>query len=123
REGAPARPFAFLRCAVEVLGARSREYAGEITVRLVALREDPFRLRRRGATASGEPHAEVAELVMRHQQREAQALFVVVAPFPFARHVAVREVDRRADELLDRLRDGLGQSARTGTPAIVSSAM
>ena len=116
------RPLPLRGRAVEIRGPHTGEHSAEVAVCLVVLREDALRLRRR-ATACPKLHAEIAELVMGHEQREAQAFFVVLAPLPGASHVAVREVDRRANELLDRLRDRLGQRARTGTPAIVSSAM
>ena len=121
-ERLPERPFPLRRRAVQVLGAHSRKHAGEIAVRLVVLREDPLRLRRLSSRASRELHREVAQLVVGHEQREAKPLLVIDAPLPLAAHVLIGERHGRADQVLDRLRDGL-QSARTGTPAIVSSAM
>jgi hypothetical protein len=59
-----------------------------------------------GAGRGREPNREIAELVLRHQKREAEALVVVLPPHPGPAHLRIRKTDGRAHQCLDRLRDG-----------------
>src|SRR2546428_12306178 len=94
---------------------------GTVAVELVVLREAAGRLRPARVAAGREAHGEVAELVVRHEEREAEALLVVDAPLPLAAQIGVTLRDRRGNQRLDGLGHG-AQSAISGTPAIVSSA-
>ncbi len=97
------------RLAVELVVAHAVEETGQVPVGLVVLRADALALRRAGSRTvarGGQADGEVAQLVLGHQQREAQALFVVHAPGPRSVHGRVREPNARPDEVLDRLRHG-----------------
>ena len=95
---------------------------------LVVLREDARRLRGLPLARGGEANREIAQLVVCHEEREAQTLLVVDAPLPLAAHVVVRERDGLADERLDGLRHRRdwclrdAHSASSGTPVTVSAA-
>jgi hypothetical protein len=89
---------------------------------VVVLAKDALRLRRGRGPHRGEAHREVAQVVLREKEHEAKALLVVLAPDPGPVHIRIGQVDGRANESLDGLRDGRHQRATTGMPAIVSAA-
>src|SRR3989442_32005 len=102
------RPLALRGRTVEIAVTHPRDGAGQVAIRPVVLAEDALGMRDgwavRGAQRR-EPDREVPELVLCEEQGETKAFVVVFAPDPLAAHRRVGEVDRRAHELLDRLRD------------------
>ena len=93
QENLAYQPLALRRRAVQVLVAHAYQHAGQIAVGEVVLAEDPLGLCPRRAVHGAqrcETHREVAHLVLREEQREAQSLFVVLAPHPRAVHRLVR---------------------------------
>jgi hypothetical protein len=60
--------------------------------------------------------------MLRHQEREAKAFIVVLAPDPGPADLRIGKIDGRANESLDRFGDRRHQSATAGTPATVSDA-
>ena len=74
---------------------------------MVVLAEDALSLRRRRRAHRGEPHGEIAQLVLPHEEREPKPFLVVLAPHPCPVHLGIGQIDRGADERLDGLRNGL----------------
>src|SRR5438309_4296998 len=116
------RPLTHFWHSVEILVAQSGERAGEIAVGVVVLAEDALRLRRRRGPHRGQPHRKVAQLVLRHEEREPESLLVVLAPHPWPVHLGGSQVDGRVYQRLDSFGDRRHYSATTGTPATVSEA-
>ena len=99
----PHGPLALGGRAIEIVVAQSGDGSGEIAVRVVVLAEDALGLRRRHGPHRGEPHREVAQLVLRQEERETKSLLVVLAPHPRPVHLRIWHIDRRADERFDSL--------------------
>ena len=83
----------------------------------MVLAEDPLGLAQWRGAHRGEPHREVAQLVLRHEQREPKPLLVVLAPHPGPLHRGVGQIDSRANERLDGpvvvlLHDGVVEPGR-----------
>ena len=78
----PDRPLARRGLPIDIRIADARERAGQVAIGGVVLREDPLRLRRPRGTQRREPDGEIAQLVLGHEQRETQALLVVLVPDP-----------------------------------------
>src|SRR6266852_4988125 len=99
-------PVALPRDSVEILVAHAGECAGQVAIGVVVLAEDALRLRGRRGPHRGKPNSEIAQLVLRHEECEPKSLFVVLAPYPCPVHLRVGQIDGRAYERLDGLRDG-----------------
>ena len=67
------RPLSLSRYAVEIVIAYACERAGQIAIGVVVLAEDALGLARPRGSHRGEPHREIAELVLRHQKREPKS--------------------------------------------------
>lgn len=101
------RPLAGRGLTVEIHVTQPGKRAGQIAVRLVVLTQDALgdgQGRTAPRTLRGDARGEVPQLVMRHEQSEADALLVVLMPGPRRAELRVGQADRGAHETLDRLR-------------------
>ena len=118
------RPLLVRRLSVYLRLARGGERAGEVAIGLVELREDPLRLGERlpRSKARGrDGRGRLPQLEVRRQEREPQAVLVVLLPGVRPLEIGIAEVDARPDQTLDGLGDRHANET-SGTPRRVSSA-
>src|SRR5712692_712976 len=99
-------PLALPRYRVQILVEHAGERTAQIAVGMVVLAEDALRLARWRRPHRGEPHREVAQLVLSQKEREPKTLVVVLAPHPRPIHLRIGKIDGRANERLDGLGNG-----------------